>query len=220
MKVMIVGDIHGEFKIFNYWLKTIIKTQKIDIIISCGDFGYWPGSKYNFNDIKLPEGIKLYWCCGNHERHDLLSKFNDITEISNNIFYVPRGKYITVNEKNIMFFGGANSIDRGWRTAGINWFPEENISEKDLYNLPDIKIDIMITHTCPEEFVSNFIGHYKEMFEDINQKKLSYILKKYKPESWFFGHWHIFKTFMFKNTKCTVLSNIESGFKFYTIIDV
>ena len=41
MKVIVIGDVHGEFNKLNAFLN---KPKNIDIILQCGDFGYWPKS--------------------------------------------------------------------------------------------------------------------------------------------------------------------------------
>jgi hypothetical protein len=167
---MITGDVHGDFRTFNFWIKSVNDKQKLEYVISCGDFGFWPDyGVYDYTNIKLPDGVKVFWADGNHERHDLLKKFTEITKITDNVFYVPRGKYIEINGKNIMFIGGATSSDKKWRKPEISWFPEEDISESVLYNLPDIKIDVVISHTCPQEFVDQFKHHYRYLFDDRNQ---------------------------------------------------
>ena len=40
-KIMIIGDVHNEWKIFNH----LIKKEKPDIILQVGDFGYWGDEK-------------------------------------------------------------------------------------------------------------------------------------------------------------------------------
>ena len=37
----------------------------------------------------------------------------------------------------VLFMGGADSIDKKYRKIGFDWFPEELITQKDIYELPD-----------------------------------------------------------------------------------
>lgn len=108
-----------------------------------------------------------------------------------------RGSIIQYNELNILFMGGANSIDKNYRTIGIDWFPEEIINDKEIYNIKnDIKIDVVLSHTCPVEFLFDIGEELNFNVSEINDpscKALSYILNKHKPKEWYFSHWHIFK---------------------------
>jgi hypothetical protein len=90
----------------------------------------------------------------------------------------------------ILFAGGADSVDKIYRTMGFDWFPEELLSIKDENRLLDAKkSDIIISHTCPNEvdIISQELV-YKS--EDPTRKVLSEVLFTHKPKKWFFGHWH------------------------------
>ncbi len=145
MKIMIVGDVHNMFGQLN----TLMNRKKPDLVIACGDFGLWPSEKgcKEFSDIKLPKGCELRWCDGNHENHWAL-RDRKSDEIEPGIIYMPRGSTYTLPDgRVVMFMGGAHSIDKAWRTLGIDWFPEETISQKDMMDLPDMNIDIIVSHT-------------------------------------------------------------------------
>ena len=43
----------------------LINKKKPDIILVCGDFGWWP--KFYPIDKLKPQDTKIYWCPGNHE---------------------------------------------------------------------------------------------------------------------------------------------------------
>lgn len=199
MKIIVSGDLHGDWGQLN----TLINNKTPDIILQCGDFGWWP----RFNNIKpviykhqkswahmgiKPKNTKVYFCDGNHEEHPTLIQDGNIHELYSNIFHCSRGSILTINDTNILFMGGAHSIDKDKRTPGHDWFPEENINQSN-YNLLDFNkhIDIVISHTCPYEF--NMESDSQEKINDSNRKLLSIILKEYKPKLWYFGHWHKFK---------------------------
>jgi Icc-related predicted phosphoesterase len=208
--ILVVGDIHGKFNRLN----KLISKKKPEIILQVGDFGYWPRFKEKY-EIKNGE-TKIYFCDGNHEDHEQLRQLEN-NEIYKNVYYMKRGSTLTLpNGKTILFMGGAFSVDYMYRTAGINWFPQlELISEKDLENLPDTKIDIVISHTAPEEFYVGF-----PPTNDKSRKYLSDILNKYRPEEWYFGHFHMHKTGFDLGCKWTALSCVELDiFKWWVSID-
>lgn len=75
----IVGDVHGEFGRLNAW----VNKKRPEIILQCGDFGYWP-RHISKREKKRGEPIvpkihdtKLYWIDGNHEDHWSLRGLED-----------------------------------------------------------------------------------------------------------------------------------------------
>ena len=201
MKILITGDVHGYFG----GLNTLINDKRPDLVICCGDFGYWPGiDGLDFNGIK-PQGSKILWCDGNHENHWAI-RDRKTDEIVKNVVYMPRGSVYTLNDgRTILFMGGADSIDKDQRTVGYDWFPEEVITQKDINDLPELKIDIVISHTCPLELVGEMRG-YREKDTEPSNHALSYILNRYNPGLWYYGHWHVYKEIWLRDTKFTALS--------------
>jgi len=206
------------------------QNKGLTTILQCGDFGYWPKchnttaisrqkcgnslkqKRWNFYSIK-PHDVKIYFCDGNHEDHDSLNELIDNKTPLQNVFFQKRGSYLTLPDgRNVLFMGGADSTDKDGRTPGYDWFPQETISQKDIYNLPDVKIDIIISHTCPIEFD---IIRDTDPLEPASRKALSYVLEKYNPPLWFFGHFHKFKTGICENTKWTALNHCWSGSRWW-----
>ncbi len=204
MKILVTGDVHGRFGNLN----SLINKKKPDLIICCGDFGYWPNVSWGepLSNIKLQTAKKLLWCDGNHEDHWAI-RDRTTDELAPNIFYMPRGSTYQLDDgRNIIFMGGAHSIDEHLRRIGVDWFPEETISQKDIMDLPDCKIDIFITHTCPEELLVDLLPHDSRKQPEPSNYALSELWKIYKPSLWFFGHWHHYITGRMMGTKWFCLS--------------
>jgi hypothetical protein len=187
MLTLIVGDTHAEWGILN----AAINKHHPDQVIVCGDFGFWPGEKgYELAKIK-PQYSNILFCDGNHENHPELRKLGDYKQpipVAKNIWWMPRGFTLRHPQLGtVLFMGGAESMDKHVRTPGRDWFPEESISQEDIYSLPDTKIDTVISHTCPMEFT--MLATEREP----SRVALSEVLRKYKPSRWFFGHWHHYK---------------------------
>lgn len=210
MKIIVLGDVHGNWDYIN----ELIEYKKPNIILQTGDFGYFPNLDGQYINIKKWKlcGInngktKIYFCDGNHSDHGALKLLENNNEICPNIFYMKRGSILTINNINILFMGGANSIDKNQRIYGIDWWPDEIIKEKDVYSVPEnSKIDMVISHTCPNEFkIENHVkGHVIE--KDPSRDALSYILEKFKPKCWYFSHWHLFRKGYYNNCKWTCLN--------------
>lgn len=168
--------------------------------------------KWDQFGLKCQES-KIYWCDGNHEDHwDLRDERNYMKapcEVAPGVYYMKRGSTLELPDGRIvLFMGGADSIDKKYRKIGFDWFPEELITQKDVYELPDIHVDIVISHTCPKEFKPKIereagwdIGKYTKKFYDPSTDALSHVLSKYKPGLWYFGHFHRFIRGEHDNTK-------------------
>ena len=207
MRTLITGDVHNKFGDLN----SLISKKRPDNVICCGDFGYWPkfnasGGSQPLSKIKLQGAEWLRWCDGNHEDFWSLAQ-RDQDEIEPGIIYQPRGStYKLPDGRTILFMGGADSIDKLYRKIGIDWFPEEVITQKDFMNLPDVNVDIFITHTCPVELVNDLKVNYPEKGMEPSNHALSELWKIYKPDLWFFGHWHQYGEYKMMGTQCYALS--------------
>ena len=190
--IMVVGDVHAE-----WWrLNALIARRRPSLVLSCGDFGYWP----RFKDMLVLPSLKaltvpIHFCDGNHEDHESLRLLEDGRPPGcDNVYYQKRGTTLTLPDgRTVLFVGGADSIDKASRTRGVSWFPEEVITQSDLDSLPDTKIDIVISHTCPLEILPEMIKADARKKSDPSNAALSHILDKYRPSLWYFGHWHTFR---------------------------
>jgi DNA repair exonuclease SbcCD nuclease subunit len=135
--------------------------------------------------------VPIYFCDGNHEDHRSLRKLSANSgkqplNVGPNVFYMPRGSILCLPDgRKVLFMGGAQSIDKSRRTPGYDWFEQELIQPQDLLNLPEVKIDIVISHACPLEF-QIVPENYLDLFSnDPCRGMLSEILHKYKPALWY-----------------------------------
>ncbi|MBE1427030.1 Icc-related predicted phosphoesterase [Desulfomicrobium macestii] len=211
MKIIIMGDIHADFGSVNQFLNK----QKPDIVLQCGDFGWWPhrhgtekitrNRRFDQYSIK-PQSTKIYWCDGNHENHDDLQERMKAApgqplEIPvPGCFYMPRGSVLTLPDgRNVLFFGGAMSTDRDGRTEGDDWWAKEVPTVEDLDHARAQvaahggRVDIVISHTGPTRFLRQLPA--KEInparLMDPTVALLDAVLEEFQPRQWFFGHFHL-----------------------------
>jgi DNA repair exonuclease SbcCD nuclease subunit len=214
-----VGDLHSLFKEL---LKKIEKEDiKDEIIIVLGDNGFGLTNiddENNINYVKnvldpfLKErNIKVYAIRGNHDdKRFYMGKYMNFFK---NIFLVPDYTVLKLEDKNILFIGGAISVDRIARKnkelndenlAGrcLSYFDNECLTLTDfqkqfLEKLTDI--DIVATHTapswCPPFLNIKVDGDYK-LADDITKEReimseIFDILKKNnKISKHYYGHFH------------------------------
>jgi predicted phosphodiesterase len=163
MRLLFLGDIHGNFKIVKYYIS--IYDIKDANIIQLGDFGVGFES---FNKEKkdlefvnyflVKNNVHLWAIRGNHDFKPYFDK--DPFGLSN-IHLVSDYSVLNLSGKNILFVGGAISIDREWRYTndqrrgdysikpGQSWWKDE-IFTLDKDKISTLRnIDIVVTHTCP-----------------------------------------------------------------------
>lgn len=226
-EIIVIGDTHGEFGSLNMFLNK----NNPPIILSVGDFGYWPRWSVRkwFPESRKPKEIpvvksketKIYFCDGNHEDHWSLKKLEN-NEIFPNTFYMKRGSTLTLPDgRNVLFMGGAFSYDKESRELGVDWFPEESITTKEIEAIDfSKKIDIVISHTAPKEFKIEEIArkrHGRNTLKETDGSRdfLSYILKRLNPPLWYFGHWHVYATGFDLGCRWTCLDHIISGYNWW-----
>ena len=202
-KVCVCGDTHGVFDELNM----LMHSEEPDIVIQTGDFGYYD----RFDDrwsraptgnridaISKPANTKLYFVGGNHEhwlqldnlvRHQ---KTPEPFEVRKNLFYCPTGSTLTLDDgTNILFMGGADSIDKAYRTPGVSWFSQEVLTEKHFYSLPDeLQVDILVSHTCSSSELKDLMKGQHIYNIDPTWEVLEQTILKYKPSYHYFSHWH------------------------------
>ena len=228
MKVMFVGDVHGDWTALN----AFIAHHQPDILIQAGDFGYyWDHNQYKSQGKIKPGKTKIYWVAGNHENHDILKKsgkfpYGSITEIEENIFFCAFGSTLTLpDRRKVLFCGGADSIDKQYRIIGKSWWRNETIQNDEFDYLAGHvdelgSIDIVVSHTCPTFFDLKINGWLEEKYKDPSCEALNQIFKIFKPSLWFFGHFHMMDRGKYEQCEWFVLDCIDvKGYECYRDLD-
>ena len=208
-KFVISGDTHGTIdveKVVSFFDEHEGEYTSEDYLIICGDVGVCGFSKEREMETrevlgKLP--VTVLFIDGNHENfHELNSldveQWNGgkVHIVDDGIIHLMRGQVFDIDGRRFFTFGGANSIDKMFRTEGVSWFPEEVPNgeeyEEGLKNLEanDFQVDYVLTHTGPREVI------YAMGYEDLTADEVA--LRKYLQQvadstdfkAWFFGHFH------------------------------
>jgi predicted phosphodiesterase len=119
-------------------------------------------------------------------------------------------------ESDVMFIGGALSVDREWRTEGYDWWVDEELSIGKLNTLVDVyavmRPRVMITHDCPETTASSMCrlsGRNKMDFPSRTRQALQSMLEMHQPDLWVFGHWHFSFDQILDGTRFICLAELE-----------
>lgn len=219
-----IGDTHGLSAMKNTLNMSKIENQNL---IHVGDFGlgfqeiHRDLADLDNLDTELGDvGNKLYVIRGNHDNPIFWNRRYGLNlPRYQNIILVDDYTVLKIENKNVLFMGGAISIDRAVRSAEHppTWW----IDEKFLFALGRIdaiakkvdKIDIVVTHTAPGfaypyiksgfpklvtqwiELDNQYFGEdlkYEMISEREQLTKIATRLEDHKllPDYWFYGHFH------------------------------
>ena len=194
--ITLVGDIHGKYKRMH---EIIREKNKHEYIVALGDVGF------DFSTLDNVDPDKFKIVGGNHDNYD---------KIINIPHYLGDYGYTTLNRISFYFYRGAYSIDRQYRTIGIDWWEDEQnnietfMKARELYR--EIKPDIFLAHDCPDFMVPEYIGPYAKRYENITGWALGELYKIHQPKLFIHGHYHVSKNTQYGDTKFVCLNELET----------
>lgn len=192
-KTRLIGDIHGmlnDYKSYSIGYFEGNTIQLGDFGIGMGQSDYWHESVNDFHADGTHRFIR-----GNHDNPSMCK--------SEMVGYIPDG-YV---ENDIMFIGGAWSIDHSYRTVGVDWWEDEECSiqefERFIELYATVKPRVMITHDAPTIVTEHMFiktgraigGSNARSIKTLTGQALELMAQIHQPEFHFFGHWH--------NTSCS-----------------
>ncbi|MFZ1382538.1 MAG: metallophosphoesterase family protein [Scrofimicrobium sp.] len=134
---------------------------------------------------------------GNHEDFGELKKLPNNSEglgqVSDNVFYIPRGTVWQWRGTRFAGLGGAVSIDRQTRTPGRSWFPEEAITASDVANAKQAgTVDVLFTHDAPLPPVpKRSFGPTIDADCDQSIAYVAEVVSALRPNLVIHGHYHL-----------------------------
>ena len=230
MSILISGDIHGNQSIGRVQLENVSARfpdwRSIRYLIVVGDWGaIWNGTPAS---VAMENQLLAYYdampwetlvVLGNHEGYNRISQLpwttrhgGKMQQASKKVFIFQHGNTYTIEGKRFFVFGGADSIDKGHRTAFESWWPQEIPTMDDFYRARATiaksgkKIDYVLTHTAPTKVIDEMRAQGKLLFGNIKfEDPTARMLDHLEPEltrakGWFFGHFH--KDFAWGKFRC------------------
>ena len=192
-----IGDVHGKYGPY----KQIIKDCQASIQVGDMGVGFFrsdgrPHTNPPF-DHMTKNGRNHRFIRGNHDNPDVCSRHKQ---------WIPDGSL----EGDHMFIGGAFSIDKAYRTAGLDWWPDEELSWQRLCDMAlAAKIHgprVIVSHDCPKSIIQHMHSHH--LFDNSRtQEGLQLLYEEWQPEYWIYGHHH--KSFKYKEGKTTFICLAE-----------
>ena len=231
-RIFVTGDIHSEIctRFSNRNFPISRELDRSDIVIVAGDFGgVWDiqegaQEKYGLDWLNNRNHLTLV-VGGNHENWPRLLALPTIEKfgvkmgvIRENVLFIPNGTVFEYAGKTFWCFGGAMSTDKHQRVEGISWWPQEIPSYGEMLRGVEAldrvgnKVDIIITHTMPQESVRAFTeskGYHQDRVGDPVANYLSFIKKHNQFGMWFCGHFHTNQ--MYDGVHCLYEAIVDIG---------
>lgn len=194
--IVVVGDIHGKWSM----LHNICDKYKNKIILGLGDVGVgFQGHK----DPVFRENFRFFR--GNHD--------NPTVSRSHPQYTVEYGMW-----NGVYILAGADSIDKKWRTAGKDWWPDEQLDRESmelaLEDYIKTKPDILICHEAPfrihplAKAASCVHDRNNESWGEPKGNSTSFLLDSmihaHMPKMLVHGHWH--NPLIYKQWGCVFIS--------------
>jgi hypothetical protein len=162
-RVIVAGDWHGNHE---KAVRVIAKAARMlryepvpgPLILHLGDFGVWPGIGGEafmaiVRDACEAHGVRIWFIDGNHEDFTQLGKFRNADPVR----WLPRGTRWNWHGRTWLALGGGVSLDRAVRAEGRDWWPQEEVSEREAEGVAgDGPAHVMIAHDCPSGVTHSF----------------------------------------------------------------
>ena len=195
--ITLIGDLHGKYEKYH---RILSREEENPYTLQIGDFGF------KYDTLRNVDHTKHLILPGNHDNYDTCYNYKH--------FLPDFGYMINFNGIDFFYYRGANSIDKQYRTIGIDWWDNEEVKienfmkARELYR--DIKPNIMVTHDCPQDIAMQMLKPGQRVYENMTGWALQELLNIHQPKLWFFGHWHVSRTIQHGDTKFICLNELET----------
>lgn len=206
-RVAVSGDWHGNLA----WLRTLAPAitalaPDVTTILQLGDWWMDAGAS---DRIFMDAGIgRVYVTLGNHEPWGEISPLlhthpGEAVRVSEVTWILPRPARMRIGGREILAVAGASSVDKAWRTEGVDWWPDENISGLEVAAaIAGGQADVMLTHESPagtpvrgvrEVLRTNPLGFPKaaRIESAVSRQKVTSMWDAVRPDLLMHGHMHV-----------------------------
>jgi hypothetical protein len=195
--ITVIGDVHGKYERYH---KIIRQTAKYPYTIQLGDFGF------KYDTLKNVDHTKHIILPGNHDNYYMCYRYPH--------FLDDFGYMVNFNGVDFFYYRGAYSIDRQYRTIGIDWWEDEQVSidqfmkARALYR--EVKPDLVITHDAPESIVPYLLSPGSRLYQNMTGWALNELFNIHQPKRWIFGHFHTSWRMTINGTDFRCLNELET----------
>lgn len=194
-----IGDVHGKFTQY----RRIIQEHPDSIQV--GDMGigflrYPHGERQQNPPYDEMVATNAQFIRGNHDNPSVCKTHTQ---------WIPDGRV----HGDMMFVGGAHSIDWKYRTEGFSWWKDEELSREDMEKILDVymvtKPVTMVTHDCPLSVIKHLPHTHHFADNSRTQQFLQILLEVHKPKLWVHGHHHLSSDQVIDGVRFVCLAELE-----------
>ena len=201
--IKIVGDTHGKIT------KYVNIVKDCDHSIQIGDLGF------DYSGLSVLDPVKHRVIGGNHDNYTNHGP-GEPFHMQTKHFLGDYGVY-EVDGRSIFFVRGGHSIDKKYRTEGVDWWPEEQITYKlgvdAILSYTKADCPIMLAHECPVSAIDYISGLKTYDGELIRPSFTAHLLQAMfdirQPDIFIHGHHHVDKTYHIGKTKFICLNELS-----------
>lgn len=196
MNIRLVGDVHQKQD------KYINLVKDCDYSFQLGDMGF------NYDKLKVLDPWKHKVLFGNHDRV-IVDKYDEVIR-EDDRFLTNYGNFSLdhmlnrestnkskTNIPDLFYVRGDHSIDKAYRTPGLDWFEDEQLTYYKMLSAIECytvnKPKIVISHGCPSSiipYVANPAFAHLNIKPSATSIMLEEMYRIHQPDFWFFGHFH------------------------------
>ena len=194
--ITLIGDLHGKYEKYH---RILSRQEENPYTLQVGDFGF------RYDTLKNVDSTRHLILPGNHDNYAACYNYPH---------FLGDYGYTSLNRIEFFYYRGAYSIDRQYRTIGIDWWENEQVNidqfmkARELYR--DIKPEVMITHDCPQDIALQMLEPGQRAYENITSWALQELYNIHQPKLWFYGHWHRSVKIQHGNTQFVCLNELET----------
>ena len=216
MRVLIVGDVHGQHRKLATALHQAQTDFRIGAAVQVGDFGFYAKLFTATSEERVRYPVPLHVIDGNHEDHAWLRRCQ-LTGVDRNwpqelnLIYQPRASVARLGSSQVGFLGGALHVDRPQKHNLLAGFPNYILKrhrEQAVALFNRERPELIVTHSCPSGIgigvsgaadmgpgVAEHViaaGFDPGPTNDCGEVELSRLWSEldYRPRAWVFGHFH------------------------------
>lgn len=202
--MIFIGDVHGKIEEYLNLLERRIPEDEESLQVGDMGLGFW--------GVSLPHlDPRHKWFRGNHDAPEQCRAHENY-----------KGDFGYDPEKKLFWLAGAFSIDRAWRTEGVSWWADEELSLEKLHEAFElyikVKPEVVVSHECPtiaaEYMLRDLIGPYFQAKRDCANSRTARAMQEmfdvHQPKYWVFGHYHVDKTFELKGTEFRCVAELST----------
>lgn len=154
-RVWISGDWHGNVAHVQRLLPRMRRSApSVRTVLHLGD--WWMNPRAVDYWAKVAGLERILVTLGNHEPWPEYAAALDenpghAVRVSDVTWLLPRPFRFTIRRRPFLSLGGASSVDRLWRTPGVDWWPDEALTDEQVAAaVAGGKADVMLTHESPD----------------------------------------------------------------------